>query len=156
VRVIASTKGREEAVRAAARAFAGGVGNADEALQVAQTVARTGAHAEALSLVRELARWAPNRAGVWAALAEQMSAAPGDATGDAAVDAALRRARELDPGEARYRAELALRTRAPSLQAESRDDEKYIVPSKMILARRQGVSPALALARTDGAPGDPS
>jgi hypothetical protein len=156
VRVVAQTKGRAEAVRAATRAFAGGVGDADEALQVAQTVGRTGAHPEALSLVQELARWAPNRAGVWATLAEQMSATPGDATGDVAIAAALRRARELDPGEARYRAELALRTRAPSLQAESRDDEKYIVPSQTILARRQGAGPTLALARADTASGDPS
>ncbi len=155
VRMVGATRGRAETVRAAARAFAGGVDDADDALQVAQAVARTGAHGEALGLFQQLARWAPNDASVWAGLAEEMSATPADATGDAAIAAALRRARELDPGEARYRAELALRTRAPSLNPETRDDEKYIVPSQTILARRQGAGGALALARADAPPNDP-
>ncbi len=156
VRALATTRGRADAVRAGTRAWEGAVEDADDALQVVKAVARTGAHREALALVQQLARWAPNRAGAWAQLAEEMSATPGDATGDAAIAAALRRARELDPGEARYRAELALRTRAPSLDAESRDDEKYIVPSQTILARRQGVGGALALAGADVPHGDPS
>src|SRR6202012_2941775 len=54
----------------------------------------------------------------------------------------LRRARELEPGEVRYRAELALRTK-PAAGARAsdgpRDEEKYLVPSQTILARRQGV-----------------
>jgi hypothetical protein len=157
VRMVAVTRGRDDAVRASARAFAGGVEDADDALQVAQAVARTGAHREALGLFQQLVRWAPNRAGAWAGLAEEMSATPGDATGDAAIAGSLRRARELDPGEARYRAELALRARSPSLDAEARDDEKYIVPSQTILARRQGAGPgAIAFAKVPSEPSDPA
>ncbi len=141
VRVVASTRGRAEAVRAAREAFEGGVGDADDAIAVAQVVARTGAHDEARSLYERLARWAPNRSGVWAGLAQETAAAPPTAGGDAAqtgvIAAMLRRARELDPGEARYRAELALRTRAQTLDVDARDDEKYIVSSQVILARRQ-------------------
>jgi len=148
VRVVAATQDRVAAIGAAQRAFAGGVEDADDALQVARAVARTGAHAEARALYEQLSRWAPNRAGVWAGLAQEIGATPSDATGGAAIAAALRRARELDPGESRYRAELALRTRAPSLEADSRDDEKYIVPSSVILARRLGV-PTRRLAQND-------
>jgi hypothetical protein len=85
-----------------------------------------------------------------------MSAGAGDATSEAAIAAALRRARELDPGEARYRAELALRSRAPSLVAEARDDEKYIVPSQTILARRLGVGTNGAVAKEPAPPARPS
>jgi hypothetical protein len=140
VRMVAAVQGRAAAVAAAKRAFAGGFTDASDALTVAQTVARTGAHAEARALYEQLSRWAPNRAPVWAGLAEELGATPSDATGGAAIAAALRRARELDPGEARYRAELALRTKPSSPQAETHDDEKYIVPSEVILARRVGVS----------------
>jgi hypothetical protein len=150
VRVSAATKGRAEAILAARRAFAGGVEDADDALLVAQTVARAGAHAEARALYEQLARLAPNRAGVWAGLAQEMSGVAGDATSEMAIAAALRRARELDPGEARYRAELALRSRSPSLVAEARDDEKYIVPSQTILARRVGVAQGAVAAKDDG------
>jgi hypothetical protein len=136
VRVLASTGGRAAAAAAAQRAFAGGVTDATEALAVAQTVARTGAHAEAFALYSQLTRWAPNRAPVWAGLAEEMSAAPADATADTVIAAALRRARELDPTEARYRAELALRAKASSPDGEAHDDDRYLVSSQTILARR--------------------
>lgn len=137
VRIVAASRGREAAVAAARRAFAGGVSDASDALSVAQTVARTGAHDEARALYEQLSRWAPNRATVWAGLAQEMSATAADATAAAAIAASLRRARELDPAEARYRAELALRTKTGSpAPGEARDDEKYIVPSQTILARR--------------------
>ncbi|MDP9150479.1 MAG: hypothetical protein M3O36_11145, partial [Myxococcota bacterium] len=42
VRVVASSRGRQDAIAAAERAFEGGVGDADEAVAVAQTVAQTG------------------------------------------------------------------------------------------------------------------
>ncbi|MBV9947096.1 MAG: transglutaminase family protein, partial [Myxococcales bacterium] len=71
----------------------------------------------------------------------ETAAAAARSARDAVITAALRRARELDPGEARYRAELALRLRAPSLAPESRDDEKYLVPSAVILARWQPPGP---------------
>jgi hypothetical protein len=142
VRVLASTRGRAGALPAAKRAFAGAVGDADEAIEVAELVARTGAHAEARALYEELTRWAPNQSRVWAGLAQELTAAgPGDATAGAAIAAALRRARELDPTEARYRAELALRAKASTPEVEGRDDEKYIVPSQTILALRPVASP---------------
>ena len=140
VRVLGSIKGRAEAVGAALQSFAlGSVDDADEALAVVEAVARTGAHVEALGLYRQLASWAPNRASVWAGMAQEEGASTA-ADRDEIIGTALRRARELDPGEARYRAELALRTRAPMLGGESRDDEKYIVSSPAILARRLGVA----------------
>jgi hypothetical protein len=136
VRVLASTGGRAEAVLAARRAFAGGVSDATDAIAVAQILAQAGAHDEARALYEGLTRWAPNHAAVWAGLAQEMSAAPSDASADAAISAALRRARELDPTEARYRAELALRAKASAPDAEARDDEKYLVSPESILARR--------------------
>ncbi len=141
-RVLASqTQGRAAVIPAARRAFAGSVDTADEAVTVAQTVARSGAHDEARSLFEQLARWAPNRSTVWAGLAEETAAGPTDALRDETVQAELRRARELDPGEVRYRAELALRTRTPA-NDQPRDDERYLVPSQTILARRLTPSPA--------------
>jgi hypothetical protein len=160
VRVVATVKGREAAVAAARRAFAGGLADAADALNVAQTIARTGAHDDARALYEQLSRWAPNRAPVWAGLAQEMSAGAADATAGAAIAAALRRARELDPGEARYRAELALRSRAGAAggmaPGETRDDEKYIVPSQTILARRATPPGPAAPAKAEGAPGDPA
>jgi hypothetical protein len=139
VRIFASTREHPDIVRAADQAFAfGGVDTADNALGVAQTIARTGDHREALLLYSELSKWAPNRAAVWAGIAQETAAQSGDPTRDHAVAAALRRARELDPGEIRYRAELALRARATTPDAEAHDDEKYVVSSQTILARRQG------------------
>ncbi|HEY8089857.1 MAG TPA: transglutaminase-like domain-containing protein, partial [Polyangiaceae bacterium] len=140
VRVLASEKGRAAAVPAAQRAFAGGVSDAADALAVAQAVAKTGAHEDARLLFETLTRWAPNRAPVWAGLAQELSAAPADATGSAVIAASLRRARELEPAEARYRAELELRSKPSSREAETHEDERYIVPSETILARRVGVT----------------
>ena len=140
VRVLASEKGRAAAVPAAQRAFAGGVSDAADALAVAQAVAKTGAHEDARVLFETLTRWAPNRAPVWAGLAQELSAAPADATGNAVIAASLRRARELEPAEARYRAELELRTKPSSKEAETHDDERYLVPSETVLARRVGVT----------------
>jgi len=137
------TLGRVAVVRAGQRAFEGGISSADEGLDVAQAVAEAGAHDEARALYEQLARWAPNRAAVWAGLAEETGAAQGDVTRDEAIGAALRRARELDPGEVRYRAEIALRAHSTT-RSEGRDDEKYLVPSQSILARRRGT-------RTEGA-----
>ena len=60
--------------------------------------------------------------------------------------AALRRARELAPGEARYREELALRSlssESSQAEADARGDEHYLVPSQTILARRKGVPAGL-------------
>jgi hypothetical protein len=150
VRVVATTKGRAEAVAAALTAFAdGGVDDADEAIAVVQAIERAGAHGDALALYHQLAGWAPNRSAVWAGLAQEVSAGVAIDRDDV-IAAALRRARELDPGEARYRAELALRTRATVHEAESRDDEKYLVSSQTILARRIGALTATTAVAPDG------
>jgi hypothetical protein len=150
----AQAQGRAAVVPAARRAFAGGVDSADDAVAVAQAAARAGAHDEARALFEQLARWAPNRSTVWAGLAEETSAGPVDALRDGAVAAELRRARELDPGEVRYRAELALRTRTPATD-EPHDDEKYLTPSQTILARRLAPAPAAAPAVHAGVASDP-
>jgi hypothetical protein len=145
----AQARGREEVVNSARRAFAGGLGDADEGVAVAQAVARAGDHEDARALFGQLTRWAPNRSSVWAGLAEEIGAAPGEALRGEATAAALRRARELDPGDVRFRAELALRSRTPSAD-EPRDDEKYLVSSETILARRRGLGPSPApLAEND-------
>jgi hypothetical protein len=129
------SRGRDAVIAAARRALAGGVGSADDAIAVAQSLGRSGAHTEALGVYELLGRWAPNKAIVWAGLAQEIGESPADATRDEAVAAALRRARELDPAEARYRAELALRAKTATSTAP--DDEKYLVPSQVILARRR-------------------
>ena len=141
------SRGSAPSVEAATRAFSGGIDTADEALTVADAVAKTGAHEEARALFEQLSRWAPNRARVWAGLAHETSAARGDAMRDEAIAAALRRARDLEPGEPRYRAELALRTRT-GLEDDLRDDEKSLTPIATILARRRTLIQATA--------GDPS
>jgi hypothetical protein len=140
--VAMQARGREAVVAAAQRCFAGGIDDADEGVAVAQAVARAGAHGEARALYEQLARWAPNRAAVWAGLAEETAGGSKDAMRDEATTAELRRARELDPGEVRYRAELALRTRTPATPEEAHDDEKYLVSSQTILARRLGAGEA--------------
>jgi hypothetical protein len=124
-------------VEAARAAFEGGIDDASEGLSVARTVARAGAHEAARALFARLVEWSPNRAEAWAGLAEQI-AAVGGPQAEQATASALRRARELSPGDARTRAELALRTTGAS-RGEARDDEKYMVPSQTLLARRQGV-----------------
>ncbi len=155
-RVLATqTQGRAAVIPAAQRAFAGGVDDSDEAVSVAQAVARAGAHDEARGLFEQLARWAPNRSTVWAGLAEETAAGPSDSLRDDAVAAELRRARELDPGEVRYRAELALRTRTPAATDEPRDDEKYLTPSQTILARRLVATPPAAPVVRAGTTSDP-
>jgi hypothetical protein len=147
-RVVATEAlGRAGLIPVARRALAGGISDADEALTVAQAVARSGAHDEARAMFEQLARWAPNRAAVWAGLAQETSAAAPAPQRDEATAIELRRARELDPGEVRYRAELALRIRSATANGaagtadEPHDDEKYLVPSPAILARRQGIAP---------------
>src|SRR6185312_9929379 len=154
----AQVRGRDAVVGAARRALAGGVTDADDAIAVVQTVARAGAHDEARAMFETLARWSPNRSGIWAGLAQETGAASGDAMRAEAIAAGLRRARELDPGEARYRAEIALRTRAPHAPTgdEPHDDEKYLVSSQTILARRLGPGRApAASAPPAAAPGAP-
>lgn len=138
-----TTRTRADVEAAAKDAFAGGMDDADEALMVAKHVSEAGGHELAAELYRVVCTWAPNRAEAWAGLARELavvSKTPGD---DKRVLAALRRARELEPGEAKYRAELALRAGKPGSVHGERgafsDDERYLVKSETILARRRGV-----------------
>jgi hypothetical protein len=139
--VALQTRGRAAVVSAAKQAMASGIDSDDEGLAIVQAVARTGDHDEARALYELLSRWAPNRASVWAGLAHEMGGTQPDAMRDESIAAALRRARELDPAEARYRAELALRTRTTPAE-ERQAEESYLVSSQTILARKRGVAQA--------------
>ncbi len=152
-RVVAmQSRGREAVVAAALRSFAGGVDDSEEAVTVAQAVARAGAHEDARALYEQLARWAPNRAIVWAGLAEETAGGVADAMRDEATTAELRRARELEPSEVRYREELALRTHGPANAEDAHSDEQYLVPSQTILARRQGIGTPIPIDPVASAP----
>lgn len=144
-----TSRGKDEVVRAAQDAFAGGMDDADEALSVARHVTDAGAHEAAALLYRTTARWAPNRPEAWAGLARELAASSKDPKDAQLVFVALRRARELAPGDAKYRAELALRAAAlsggkgkPPEQPKTegpRDDERWLTATPTILARRKGV-----------------
>ena len=156
VRAVATSDTRAVVIAAAKHAFDGGLEDADDAIAATQAVAQAGAHDEARALYERLTGWAPNQASVWTGLAQELGATRGDATKDAAITAALRRARDLDPGDARSRAELALRGKAPTLEAEARDDEKYLVPSQTILARRRGIGRPAEVAKSTEPQPDPA
>jgi Transglutaminase-like superfamily len=133
-------------VEAAAKdAFAGGMDDADEALSVVRHVVESGGHALAAQLYRATCTWAPNRPEAWAGLAREVAAASQTQSAEEKqlVLVALRRARELAPGDAKYRAELAMRVGKPGGPAgpagPAPDDERYLVKSETILARRKGV-----------------
>jgi hypothetical protein len=136
------SRGKDEVVKAAQDAFAGGMDDADEALGVVKHVTDAGAHDVAALLYRATARWAPNRPEAWAGLARELAAASTEPKDQQLVLVALRRARELAPGDAKYRAELALRTTKPGgprPAPEAGDDERWLTPIATILARRKGV-----------------
>ncbi len=134
-----SARGKDDVAKAAIDAFAGGMEDTDEALSVAQDTENAGALDVAARLYANLARWAPNRAEAWAGLARSIAATGGGADRSKGIVLALERARQLAPGDAPYRAELALRTAASKEKATSNDDERWLTPIATILARRQGV-----------------
>ena len=137
-----SSRDAKAAIDAAHVAFdSAGIDDADEGIGIARAVSRAGAHDVARQLFAKLVEWAPNRAEAWAGLADEIGATP-DAQADTASGAALRRARELAPAEARYREQLALRSRATT-EGEEHGDERYLVSSQTILARRKGIAPGL-------------
>ncbi len=142
-----STRGAKAATEAARVAFdTGAIDDANEGLTLARVASQTGAHDLARQLYAKLVEWAPNRPEAWAGLADEIAATPPDALSESALRAALRRARELAPGEARYREELALRSlssESSQAEADARGDEHYLVPSQTILARRKGVPAGL-------------
>lgn len=141
-----STRGKDAVVKAAKDAFEGGMDDADEALSVARRVVDAGANDVAAQLYVATVKWAPNRSEAWAGVARALAAAPRDASDQQKVLVALRRARELAPGDAKYRAELALRMTSgkaapssPTHSSEERDDERWLTKTETILDRRRGV-----------------
>lgn len=142
-----AARGKDAVVSAAKNAMVGGVQDDDEALSVARALADAGAHDVARDVYRVLARLAPNRSEVWHGLARELAAtAPVGAPQSPDIVLALRRTRELAPGDARPRAELALRTKGDKANApEPLDDERYLTPTQTILARRKG-APAAGVA----------
>jgi len=144
-----AARGRDAVVAAARAAYDGEIDDADEGLEVAGAASRAGAYEVSRELYAKMVTWAPNRAESWQGLAEAIGAsgrggpegAPGSTGATQAMIAALARARELAPGDARIRAELALRRPPPKeIAAEEREgDERYLVPSAQVLARRKGV-----------------
>ena len=145
-----AARGKDAVAEAARATFDSGLDGADEGLAAARAVSSAGAHDVARDLYRKLVSWAPNRAEAWSGLAEEIAVTASGERGSsergmndsaATVQAALRRARELAPGDARTRAELTLRQR-PGATTESREAERYLVPSTTVLAKRQGVAQA--------------
>jgi len=156
VESVARQGSRADIIAAARTAMqTGAVEDADDVVRIVRAVGSAGAHDEALQLAAIAVAMAPNEDDAWAQLAEQtrgaarakaekIAAALGAPTPESLVDAALRRARELAPGEARYRAQLALLEaslgkRVVAEKPETHDDEKYIVPAQTILARRVAI-----------------
>ncbi|MDF2695061.1 MAG: Transglutaminase-like enzyme putative cysteine protease [Labilithrix sp.] len=140
------TRGKNDVEAAAKDAFVGGMDDADEALGVVRHVVEAGGHELAAQLYRATCKWAPNRPESWAGLAREVAAASPQQSAEEKqlVLVALRRARELAPGDAKYRAELAMRANKPGGPTggpggPAPDDERYLVKSETILARRKGV-----------------
>jgi hypothetical protein len=139
------TRSSGAVAEAAKTAFDGNLNDANDGLAVAATLAQAGRHDEARAAYAQMVAWAPNRAGAWSGLATELSLG-GPKTAEMRL-LALRRARELAPGEAGLRAELTMlqadATRATHAMSESHanahDDEKYLVAPEVFLSRRQGV-----------------
>ena len=98
----------------------GGITSDSELVDLADTLTGAGLHGEARAVFERAARLCPNRGAVWAGLAS--------ATFEAgrAEDAtrALARARELEPAEVKYRAEMSYRTETNRLAARASRGER--------------------------------
>jgi hypothetical protein len=137
-----STRTKQDVESAANDAFTGGMDDADEALAVANHVAQSGNEVLARKLYETLTHWAPNRAEAWSGLARAIYATATDEASRAKALRSLRRARELSPGDAKVRAELSLRrppARPDASAHEEHEDERYLVASDTLLARRKGI-----------------
>jgi len=142
VDALADARGIGDVRAAAVRAMDGGLEHADQAIAIAQTISKFGAHADALGMFRSAVRMAPNRAQAWAGLATELNAqfprAP-DEERDIAIG--LQRAHDLDPGDSAYRAQLALRRASARPSSDRHDDERYLVTPDVFLARRLEAAP---------------
>jgi hypothetical protein len=130
-------------VEAARRVFQGELLDLDDGIAIAQALSHAGQHGTARELYALMSGWSPNRSEIWAGLAAELGATNKDSRQPLppAMDAALRRARELSPGESRYREELALRSSASSDQ-EKRNEDRYLVNPDVFLKRRKGLPQA--------------
>ncbi len=115
--------------------FDGFLDSAAEGQAIVSTLVNIGAYPEAARLAQALAQWSPNRAEIWATLAYALERATNKS--DGALQA-LRISAQLEPTAIGYRRALAARV-APRTESARPEDEKYIVPSEAILARRLGV-----------------
>jgi hypothetical protein len=115
---------------------AGGLSDGGEFADVAALLEGAGRRADALAFLRQAAPLAPNRAAVLGALAEALFAS-GRPADRAEAGAQLVRARALDPGDAKRRAEAELRlgTKGDPKAARAVGDERWMVPPETFLAR---------------------
>jgi hypothetical protein len=139
----ATFRGRSDVIASARDAYNGGVDDATEAIDVARQVASANAHDVAFDLYATLTQWAPNRPEVWSAFAHELSLTD-EAGKEENILVALRRARQLAPGNAKVRAEIRLRSKQGSdtsnvEQTTAHEDERWLTPIETILARRKGV-----------------
>ena len=117
---------------AAATIQQGGVTDASELADVAQALVRAGRNKEAREYLGLAAQLAPNLGSVQQAYAQAIYAS-GKPEDQKMGDRLLARARDLEPGDARLRAELSLRAKEsgrPPLR-----DEKYLVGPDVLLAK---------------------
>jgi tetratricopeptide (TPR) repeat protein len=116
-----SPMGKDAVKKAADEALtSGGITSDSELVDLADALTGAGLHAEARSVYERAARLAPNRGVVWAGLAS----ATFESGKAEAGEKALARARELEPAEVKYRAEMSYRSEADRLAARARSGEK--------------------------------
>ncbi|MFO0663479.1 MAG: transglutaminase domain-containing protein [Polyangiaceae bacterium] len=131
---VAAKQDRHAFGAAVAHAFDGHLTNPLQASTLVRMAISGGPRDAALPLATTLVRMSPNRAENWSLLANAYAYVGGKPD---ETMAALRRARELEPTDARTRAEMAMRTEQK--QASSYDDERHITPAQVFLSRRKGV-----------------
>jgi len=138
----AGVRGKEPLVRAARAALEGGAQDDDQVLEVADELLHAGHAAEAAEAFKAAIGFSPNRPEAYAGLSQALALSGAGAAKAGEHTALLARARALAPGEARIRAELELRAKAGAVAG--REDEKYLVSSETLLARRRGVTADVA------------
>jgi hypothetical protein len=126
-------------VKAAARAAidSGSITSCADFVGVASTLERAGLRQDAHALYEKAVIFCPNRAEAWHDLTETAYERGDTRT----ADRALARARELDPAEVRYKAEIAVRGSPPARPAREKAgtavaDSAYLVAPEVFLARK--------------------
>jgi transglutaminase-like putative cysteine protease len=143
------TEGAEAVERAAAEVL-GQQTRVEDLTHIGNQLLHFGRHAWAREVFHLVTQLAPNRSAGFAGLASAREAIRGvesregkpHAEDASFIEAALRRAQELEPGDAALKAELALRTGSapegdgPAARTAQRD-EQYLVKPEVFLARGQ-------------------